>query len=194
MSESTQSDRVIPLRSVPIPDTGWGRNRLWMAAWQIAGALLVSNSMQPSSAVRRWTLRAFGAKVGDRVIIRPRVRIRFPWNLTVGHDSWIGEGVWISNRSPVTIGRDAVVSQEAFITTGSHSAARDMRTVSSPIVIEDGAWVTARCMVLGGSHIGRSAVIEPMSVVRGRVANGCVYGSGQPAVYRRHRFEGEHTR
>lgn len=156
---------VIPLRAVPESEIGWGRPRWFVAAWTIVSAIVMENSMQPSSRLRSLALRMFGANVGRDVIIRPRVRVRFPWNLSIGDDAWIGEGVWISNRASVEIGHDAVVSQETFITTGSHRSRADMRAVASPVVVEPGAWITARCVVLGGRRIGRSALVKPGSLV-----------------------------
>ena len=83
--------------------------------------------------------------------------MRFPWKLVIGDRSWIGEDVWLHNQDRLTIGSDAVVSQGAFVTTGSHAHRRDMALITKPVVIEDGAWVTARCVILGGSRIGVSA-------------------------------------
>ncbi|WP_234996434.1 acetyltransferase [Demequina sp. NBRC 110054] len=127
----------------------------------------MTNALQVSSRLRVVVLRAFGAKIGDRVTFRPRTRVKFPWKLEIGDNCWIGEGVWIHNQDEVTIGHDVVISQETMITTGSHSYRRDMALVTKPIRIDEGAWVTSRCLVLGGAHIGRSALVTPMSVVRG---------------------------
>nr|WP_241744398.1 acetyltransferase [Cellulosimicrobium arenosum] len=168
--------------AVPEAEVGWGRSALVVALWRIVERTLVTSSVQPSSAVRRAALRVFGAEIGPRVIVRPRVRVRFPWNLSVGANSWIGEGVWISNRERVTIGRDAVLSQETFVTTGSHAHRSDMRVVASPVTIDDGAWVTARCVVLGGSVVGRSALVTPMTVVQGRVPAGSMFGAPPPRI------------
>jgi putative colanic acid biosynthesis acetyltransferase WcaF len=70
-----------------------------------------------------------------------------------------------------------VVSQESFLTTGTHAFRSDMALETTPVVIEDGVWVTSRCMVLGGSRIGRSALILPTTVVRGDVPAGTLFGT-----------------
>jgi putative colanic acid biosynthesis acetyltransferase WcaF len=57
-------------------------------------------------------------------------------------------------------------------------------------VIEDGVWITSRCVVLGGAHIGRSAVISPLTVVRGAVPANSVLSS-PAAVVVGQRFETE---
>ena len=172
---------VIPLRDAPGERAAWDRNRLTVYAWGLFEWLLVTNALQISSRVRVWTLRRFGAQIGDRVVFRPRTRVRFPWKLTIGNDCWIGEGVWIHNQDQVTIGSDVVVSQETMITTGSHAYRTDMALKTAPVVVHDGAWITSRCMILGGSSIGRSALIKPMSVVHGALPAGSI-AVGNPAV------------
>ena len=33
---------------------------------------------------RRWLLKLFGAKVGKVVLVRPSVKITYPWKVTLG--------------------------------------------------------------------------------------------------------------
>jgi len=156
---------VIPLASAPGERSAWDKPRWVVYAWAICERLFVTNSWQISSRIRVAVLRRFGADIGEGVVFRPRTRVLFPWKLHIGKDSWIGEGVWIHNQDDVYIGHDAVVSQESFLTTGSHAHRRDMALITRPIRIEPGAWITARCIVLGGVTIGRSALVKPGSRV-----------------------------
>jgi len=178
---------VISLREAPGERASWGRSRVVVYAWGLVEWLVVTNPLQISSRLRVFALRCFGASIGARVIFRPRTRVRFPWKLSVGDDCWIGEGVWIHNQDQVTIGRDVVLSQETLITTGSHAHRRDMALITRPVTIEDGVWVTARCVVLGGAHIRTSALVAPLSVVSGVVGAGVVV-RGNPAVQVDERF------
>ncbi|MFB2580914.1 acetyltransferase [Herbiconiux sp. P15] len=147
-----------------------------MYLWAIAELLFVTNAWQISSGLRVKVLRAFGAEIGENVVFRPRTRVKFPWKLHIGDRSWIGEGVWLHNQDHIHVGSDVVISQETMLTTGSHAHRRDMALITKPIVIEDGAWVTSRCMVLGGVTIGRSALIGPMTVVNEDVEPNTVIG------------------
>ena len=111
-------------------------------------------------------LRAFGANIGEGVLIRHRVRIHWPWKLTIGSHSWIGEGAWLLNLEAITIGASVCISQEALICTGSH----DLRSPTFEfdngcIVIEEGAWVAARATVLRGIRIGAHATVGACSLV-----------------------------
>lgn len=175
---------VIDLAAAPGSRESWGAPAWKVYAWSVIELLLVSNPFQISSRVRRAALRAFGAQVGASVVLRPRLRVRFPWKLAIGDRSWIGEDVWLHNQDLLTIGSDAVVSQGTFITTGSHSHRRDMALITRPVVVEDGAWVTARCIILGGSRVGVSALVTPGTVVSGEVPDGMVFGQSPGTVLR----------
>jgi putative colanic acid biosynthesis acetyltransferase WcaF len=168
--------KVIDLSRAPGAGEKWDAPAWKVYLWGLVEILLVTNPLQVSSRVRRVALVAFGARIGQGVLLRPRLRVRFPWKLTVGDRSWIGEDVWLHNQDELTIGSDAVISQGSFITTGSHALRRDMALITSPVEIADGAWVTARCVVLGGSRIGVSAVVTPGTIVRGDVPDGAVFG------------------
>jgi putative colanic acid biosynthesis acetyltransferase WcaF len=178
---------VIDLSAAPGEHAAWDRPAALVYLWAVVELLVVYNPWQISSSLRVRALRAFGAHIGEGVLFRPRTRVRFPWKLHIGDRSWIGEGVWFHNQDHIHIGSDAVVSQDTFLTTGSHAHRRDMALVTRPIRIGDGAWVTSRCVVLGGADIGRSALIGPLSVVAGTIpAN--VVASGNPLVITGTRF------
>lgn len=180
--------RVIDLSQAPGERETWGKPAYIVYVWAAVERLLVTNSWQFSSRVRVSALRLFGAKIGQGVIFRPRTRVKSPWMLTIGDRSWIGEDVWIHNQDRIEIGSDVVISQGSFITTGSHAHKRDMGLITKPIVVEDGAWVTARCVVLGGTYVERSALVAPQSVVSGRVRRNTVY-RGNPATPISERFD-----
>lgn len=179
--------RVINLADAPGERRAWGRPAPVVYAWAAVELLLVHNPWQISSALRVAVLRLFGAHIGESVLIRPRTRFKFPWKLSIGDRTWIGEGAWIHNQDTVTIGADVVVSQEAFITTGSHALAADMALITRPVIIQDGAWVATRSMILGGTTVGRSAVISPNTVVppNSIISENSIVGLRQPEVTRK---------
>lgn len=166
--------RVIDLSKAPGSRSTWSRPLPVVLLWGLVEPLFVSNPFQPSSRIRCMALRAFGARIGRNVVFRPRTRVRFPWKLEIGANSWIGEGVWFHNQDFVRVGSNAVISQETMLTTGTHDIRGDMALRTRPIRIGDGAWIAARCLITGGVSIGRSAVIGPMSLVQGEVQAGQV--------------------
>ncbi|WSQ07418.1 putative colanic acid biosynthesis acetyltransferase [Streptomyces sp. NBC_01231] len=136
-----------------------GRPLLVQAAWFAALHLFFVKWWFPAR-LRPVLLRAFGARVGQRVLIRRGVRIHWPWKLDVGDDVWVGEDAWILNLEPVTIGSDCCVSQSALLCTGSHlRRCATFEFDNGPIRLEPGSWVAARAVVLRGVTIGRGAVV-----------------------------------
>lgn len=150
-SGAAQISRVISLANAPGERAAWGRPARTVYLWAIVELLLVTNPWQISSRLRVKALRAFGAEIGHGVIFRPRTRVKFPWTLHIGNDCWVGEGVWFHNQDHIYLGNDGVISQDTFLTTGSHAHRRDMALITKPIHIDDGCWVTTRCIVLVGT-------------------------------------------
>lgn len=169
---------VIPLAAAPGAREAWNRPRWVVYAWAIAERLFITNSWQVSSRLRVAVLRQFGAEIGEGVIFRPRTRVHFPWKLHIGDSCWIGEGVWFHNQDHIYVGHDVVISQETMLTTGSHAHRRDMALVTRPIRIDDGAWITSRCLVLGGVTVGESAVVKAMSRVDSDVPANAIWDAG----------------
>ncbi|MDH6463136.1 putative colanic acid biosynthesis acetyltransferase WcaF [Micromonospora sp. A200] len=168
---------VIDLSRAPGERQAWDRPAFVVYLWSVFELLFITNPWQISSRLRTLVLRLFGAEIGRGVIFRPRTRVKFPWKLHIDDRSWIGEGVWFHNQDHIYVGHDVVISQETFLTTGSHAHRRDMALITRPIRIDPGAWVTSRCIVLGGTHIGRSALIAPGTCVAGKVPAGRIVGS-----------------
>jgi putative colanic acid biosynthesis acetyltransferase WcaF len=157
-----------------------GRPRLVEALWLLVQWALVS-SWIPGSAHRRWLLRAFGARVGRGVQIKPGVRVKFPWRLEIGDHSWIGEDVWIDNLAPVAIASDCCISQRAYLCTGSHDWSRPtFDLIVHPIEIKQAAWVAACSIVGPGVTVGEGAVLGLGSVAT-RDLDGWTIYAGTPA-------------
>ena len=166
---------VIDLSHAPGERQAWDRPAIVVYLWAAVELLFVSNPWQISSSLRVRVLRLFGANIGAGVIFRPRTRVKFPWKLHIGDRCWIGEGVWFHNQDHIYIGHDVVISQETFLTTGSHAHRRDMALLTKPIHVDAGVWITSRCIVLGGTNVGRSALITPGTVATGDVAANTIW-------------------
>ena len=179
---------VIDLGAAPGERLAWDRPRAIVYLWAIFELIFVTNAWQISSSLRVRVLKMFGAEIGSGVIFRPRTRVKFPWKLHIGDRSWIGEGVWFHNQDHIFVGHDVSISQESFLTTGSHAHRRDMALITRPIHLRPGVWLTSRCIVLGGADVGRSALVQPGTVVSGTVPPNCIFG-GSPATVQGQRFE-----
>jgi hypothetical protein len=74
-----------------------GRGGLGQAMWFATMNLVFMKWWFPAR-LRPALLRAFGATVRERVLIRHRVRVLRPWKLTIGDDCWNDEDApaWFS--------------------------------------------------------------------------------------------------
>lgn len=151
-----------------------GRPRYVQALWLFVSGALFMRWWFPAR-LRVTVLRAFGATVADSALIRHRVRIHWPWKLTVGPHTWIGEGAWLLNLEPIVLGSDVCISQDALLCTGSHD--RESPTFefdNAAITVEDGVWIAARATVLRGVTIGAGATVAATALVRQDVAPGAM--------------------
>jgi putative colanic acid biosynthesis acetyltransferase WcaF len=143
-----------------------GRSFAWRLGWSVVNALVFLNPVLPAYRVKARILRAFGARVGQGVVIKPGVNVKYPWHLTIGDFSWIGERAWLDSTSPLHIGRHVVISQGVYLCCGMHDW-RDpgMGSMAAPITVEDGAWIAAFALVAGNVTIGQEAMVAMGSVV-----------------------------
>ena len=134
--------------------------------WAVISASVFESGWVPFYGLKRWLLRCFGARVGQRVVIKPHVRIKFPWRLSIEDDVWIGQGVWIDNLANVSIGRQCCLSQGVYLCTGSHDfRRRDFELRCRPIELQHHVWCCARATVLPGTVIPEGSVVAAGSVV-----------------------------
>ena len=143
-----------------------GRSRIVEALWYFTRRVFFTTSFPWPSRIKAGLLRVFGAHVGRGVVIKPRVKVHFPWKLSIGDHAWLGEEAWILNFEPVSIGSHACISQRVFLCAGNHDFhAGDFRYRNAPIRIGDGAWIGAQAFVAPGVEIGAESVVCAGSVV-----------------------------
>jgi putative colanic acid biosynthesis acetyltransferase WcaF len=132
-------------------------------------------------------LRLFGAKIGENVVVKPHVHIKYPWNLSIGDNSWIGEYVWIDNLDKVEIGSNVCISQGALILSGNHDYSSEAFTLLlKPIKIGDGAWIGAKSIVTQGVKVDAHAVLVVGSVASSDLEANGIY-RGNPATVQKRR-------
>ena len=186
-ADTAAARRVIDLSRAGKGNYVARRSRLIEAIWFLIEACVINNKLLPISAVRVALLRLFGAKIGTGCRFVHPLRVKAPWNLEVGDHCWFGVDVWIYNQAPIRIGSHVCISQGTFLSAGSHDVSTTMDLRVAPIVIEDGVWITSKCVVQMGVTIGRSAVVTPLSVVHRSLDAEGVYG-GNPCRLLRKRF------
>lgn len=164
------------------PPKGYrGRSAAFVQLWWLVQSILVHPSPQVFYGWRRFLWRLFGAKIGRGVLIRPSVRVTYPWKIEIGDHCQIGDRAELYSLGPIKIGHNSVISQDTYLCTGTH----DHNDPSFPLVIdkitvEDEVWIAAGCFVLPGVTVGRGAIVGVRSVVFNDVPAGWIV-AGNPA-------------
>ncbi len=159
--------------------------------WYFTNSLFFINSLNPVSSIKVMLLRMFGAKIGKGVVIKPGVNIKYPWKLTIGDYTWIGERVWIDCLDTVTIGPNCCLSQGVLLLIGNHNYKKTtFDLMVAPITLEDGVWIGAGSIVTGGVTCGSHSVLAVQSVASSDMDAYSIY-RGNPAVKVKERVIGE---
>ena len=159
-----------------------GRGFLIRTLWHFVNALFLQNPLNPSSKLKIIFLRLFGAKIGEGVVLKPSINVKYPWKLEIGDYSWIGENSWLDSLAPITIGSNACISQGVYFCTGNHDWADPaFGLIVKPIAVEDGAWTGARSTVLPGVTIKSHSIVAAGSVIAKDTDPYSIY-VGNPAV------------
>lgn len=160
-----------------------GAGKLKEVVWYLVKMVFFLSAFPFPGSIKTALLKLFGAKIGSRVNIKPRVNIHFPWKLEIGNDVWIGEEVFILNFEKTYIGNNACISQRAFLCGGNHDFKQpSMPYRNGPINVLDGAWVGASCFVGPGVTIGTDSVVTAGSIVTANLAANGIY-RGNPATF-----------
>ena len=93
------------LNHFKLPDNFRGKNKFIVQLWWIVQSLFFNTSPQFMFGWRRFLLRLFGSKIGCNVKIRPSVKVTYPWKLTIGDYSWIGDEVILYNLGKFSLGK-----------------------------------------------------------------------------------------
>lgn len=171
----------VDLSAYSAPDYQPGRGIVVRLLWYYTSLLLFESGWFILTRAKPSILRLFGARIGRGVVIKPHVRVKFPWRLAIGDHCWIGQGSWIDNIADVTIGDHVCISQNSYLCTGNHDHRRKtFDLIARPISVENGAWVAASSLLLAGVTVGANAVVAAGSVVTRDVAAETMVG-GNPA-------------
>ena len=143
--------------------------------WYFFASPLVSSYI-PGSRWRAFVLRAFGCAAGDNVVFKPRLSVKYPWKLSIGPNSWIGEHVTIDNPFHVYIGFSTCISQHSTLLTGNHDySSPTFNLRPSIITIGDHVWIGACSIIAPSSTISNGTVIPIGSRFNGSSAPNTIY-------------------
>ena len=148
----------------------------------------IVESYIPGTFWRKTILSLFGSKIGRRCVIKPRLRVKNPWKLSIGDNCWLGESLWIDNIDEVIIEKNVCLSQGVYLCTGNHDYKKiSFDLITNPILIKEESWICANCIIGPGSRIMKGTVITSGSAFSGDSFEGSIY-SGCPAIFVKNRY------
>jgi acetyltransferase-like isoleucine patch superfamily enzyme len=104
---------------------------------------------------------------GKRVICDYSTIIKYPEQIDIGDDVWLGSSVSLGAYAGLTLEDRVRISHGAFIETASLDLGGEVpyEHKGKPVRIGFGTWIGAYAIVLGGVTIGRQAVVAAGAVV-----------------------------
>jgi len=154
------------LNKFKLPKNFRGRSTLVVQLWWMTDFFFFKLSPQVMYGWRRFLLRLFGAKIGKNVIIRPNITITYPWKISIGDYSWIGDNVELYSLGEIEIGSNVVISQKSYLCAASHDYDKeDFPIWSKKITIEDECWLATDVYVAPGVTVGKGTVVGARSSV-----------------------------
>jgi putative colanic acid biosynthesis acetyltransferase WcaF len=143
-----------------------GRTGTIVQLWWLVQWFLFRPSPQVFYGFRRSLLRLFGAQIGKEVLVRPTAWITYPWKLSIGDYSWIGDEVVLYSLGRIVIGAHTVISQRSYLCAGTHDFTQATFDISAqPVHIADQVWVATDVFIGPGVSIGEGTVVGARSSV-----------------------------
>jgi putative colanic acid biosynthesis acetyltransferase WcaF len=143
-----------------------GRSKVIVQLWWIVENTFFAMSPQFLYGWRRFLLRLFGAQVGRGVLIRSTAKFTYPWKVSIGDYSWIGEQTVFYSLDEIRIGTHVAIAHGVYFNTGLHDYTKKEFTIlSKKIIIGDECWITNDVYIAPGVIIGRGTVVGARSSV-----------------------------
>lgn len=177
------------LSSFRMPPGFRGRAGGLVQIWWLVQWFIFRPSPQVLYGFRRFLLRLFGARIGQHVLVRPTAWITYPWKLSIGDHSWIGDEVVLYSLGDIHIGAHTVISQRSYLCAGTHDYTCPSFDISAPpIHIGNQVWIATDVFVAPGITIGDGTVVGARSSVFHDLPGGmiCVGSPAQPIRPRPH--------
>ncbi len=140
--------------------------KLRRAVWQWLLQPVFMLLPRPANGPRIFLLRLMGARIDPGCRVSPKVDVLMPWNLSLSSHVALGRAVNVYNYAPIHIGSMTLISQNAFLCTGTHDYTHPhMPLVWQPITIGAECWIAADVFIGPGVTIGNGTVVGARSVV-----------------------------
>ena len=104
-----------------------------------------------------------------------------PNNITIGHDTIIGDHCFLDGRAPLTIGNHVGIASQVLIYNDEHDInSPEYQNSFGPVTIGDYVFIGPRAIILPNIKIGKGAVIAAGAIVTKDIPEYEIWG-GVPA-------------
>lgn len=181
-----RGDKMLSLFN-PIQTNGLSRNeKIKNLLWMTVNSTIFRWSPSRLGIFRRyrvWLTRLFGSKIDYTCSLHPSCKIEYPWNVTMGCLSSLGEKSWVYAMAPITIGEKSCIGKDVYLLTGSHDVNSPyFALITRRITIGSAVWLATGCRVLPGICIGDGVVASAASLICKDVERWAIVG-GNPAKF-----------
>ncbi len=163
--------------------------RLKQRIWEFARGIFCYTTPWFATGWRRLITTIFAGlcsgngRLAKSVSLARTARLDYPWRISVGRDSSIGERSWLQAQDEIVIGERVCIGEDVRIITGSHDiASSNFDLETDGIRIGNDVWIATGSTILKGVSIGEGAVVAAGSVVTKDVDPWTVIG-GNPAKF-----------
>ncbi|VXC55325.1 conserved hypothetical protein [Sphingomonas sp. 8AM] len=122
-----------------------------------------------SSRMRAYIYRGLSLYFGTAPSIKGGCRIN-GFGLRIGNRVFINRSCYFDLSAPISLGDNVVVGHHTQFVTADHDDGGPERRAGpvkrQSIVVEDGAWIGCRCVILPGVTIGHGSIVAAGSIVR----------------------------
>ena len=99
--------------------------------------------------------------MAENIQVAPGAVIRQPEKVSIGRNVFIGLFVYLNGD--VTIGDNAMIGPHSSLSASNHIFSEETHSYSrykpEPIVVEDGVWLAAGCIVTAGTTVGKGSLV-----------------------------------
>jgi acetyltransferase-like isoleucine patch superfamily enzyme len=164
---------------------------------KIIGVSYIVNYLRnPNPVLNTKLLRAFGATVGERTVVKRSIYLDNVYedvdsannfsHLVIGSNCYIGDCTYVDLAGKVVVGDNVVISGSvSLVTHADCNRSKVLNEVfprqSEGIIIRDGSWIGFGATILNGVTIGENSAIGAASLMRGDAESFSLY-AGIPAV------------
>ena len=128
--------------------------------------LTLVSAFVPFHSVRKFIFRLYGLKIGKGSTIHMWTRFFNPANITIGHDSIVGDHCFLDGRAKLIIGNHVDIASQVLIYNSEHDVNSDgFDPIEEPVEIADYVFIGPRAIILPGVKIGKGAVTAAAAVV-----------------------------